>query len=100
MTWDARRLPFLWVYGEFGATDDAPYHNWFYTLALQRFSRDPFPATASLSKSAVSHHFDYPKDESLGITDAYCFDGAGDRLGPRTAALLRFLIGSRLNWCS
>jgi hypothetical protein len=24
VTWDARKLPFLWFYGEFGATNDAP----------------------------------------------------------------------------
>jgi len=42
VTWDARTLPFLWFYGEFGATNDAPYHNWFYTLALQPFSRNPY----------------------------------------------------------
>jgi len=36
----------------------------------------------------MSHHFDYPSDETLDITDAYCFDGAGDILSdilsPRT----------------
>ncbi len=33
----------------------------------------------------MSHHFDYPQDESLDITDAYCFAGAGGLLsGPRT----------------
>ncbi|MEV6170560.1 hypothetical protein AB0L99_20315 [Streptomyces sp. NPDC051954] len=32
----------------------------------------------------MSHHFDYPEDETLDITDAYCFAGAGDRHGPRT----------------
>ena len=42
VTWDARELPFLWFYGEFGATNEAPYHNWFYTLALQPFSRNPY----------------------------------------------------------
>jgi len=42
VTWDARTLPFLWFYGEFGVTDDAPHHNWFYTLALQPFSRNPY----------------------------------------------------------
>jgi hypothetical protein len=42
VTWDARKLPFLWFYGEFGATNDAPYHNRFYTLALQPFSRNPY----------------------------------------------------------
>jgi Domain of unknown function (DUF4331) len=26
----------------------------------------------------MSHHFDYPQDETLDITDAYCFAGAGD----------------------
>jgi hypothetical protein len=42
VTWDARKLPFLWFFGEFGATNDAPYHNRFYTLALQPFSRNPY----------------------------------------------------------
>jgi hypothetical protein len=42
VTWDALTLPFLWFYGEFGATKEAPYHNWFYTLALQPFSRNPY----------------------------------------------------------
>ncbi|HEV3283789.1 MAG TPA: hypothetical protein VG010_06265, partial [Solirubrobacteraceae bacterium] len=41
VTWDARKLPFLWFYGEFGATKDAPY-NRFYTLALEPFSRNPY----------------------------------------------------------
>ncbi|HEV3264374.1 MAG TPA: hypothetical protein VG014_02550 [Acidimicrobiales bacterium] len=42
VTWDARKLPFLWFYGEFGATSDVPYRNRFYTLALQPFSRNPY----------------------------------------------------------
>jgi len=45
VTWDARALPFLWFYGEFGSTDDAPYHDRFYTLALQPFSRIPYSRT-------------------------------------------------------
>jgi hypothetical protein len=32
----------------------------------------------------MSHHFDYPQDERLDISDAYCFAGASDRHGPRT----------------
>jgi hypothetical protein len=32
----------------------------------------------------MSHHFDYPQNETLDISDAYVFDGAGDRSGPRT----------------
>jgi hypothetical protein len=32
----------------------------------------------------MSHHFDYPADETLDISDAYCFAGPGDRHGPRT----------------
>ena len=42
VTWDAGKLPFLWFYGEFGATNQAPYHNCVYTLALQPFSRNPY----------------------------------------------------------
>jgi hypothetical protein len=41
VTWDARKLPYLWLYGEFGATKDAPYHR-FFTLALEPFSRNPY----------------------------------------------------------
>ena len=32
----------------------------------------------------MSHHFDYPEDETLDISDAFCFGGAGGRGGPRT----------------
>src|SRR5882757_6460467 len=32
----------------------------------------------------MSHHFDYPADETLDISDAYCFAGPGDLRGPRT----------------
>jgi hypothetical protein len=32
----------------------------------------------------MSHHFDYPQDERLDITDAYCFAGASHARGPRT----------------
>jgi hypothetical protein len=32
----------------------------------------------------MSQHFDYPQDETLDISDAYCFAGAGDMRGPRT----------------
>ena len=42
VTWDARTMPFLWLYGEFGATNAWPYHNRFYTLALQPMSANPF----------------------------------------------------------
>jgi len=43
VTWDAREFPFLWFYGEFGATNERPYHHWFYTLALQPLSANPYP---------------------------------------------------------
>jgi hypothetical protein len=46
VTWDARKLPILWLYGEYGGTDEAPFHNRFYTLALQAFSRDPYSREA------------------------------------------------------
>ena len=42
VTWDARKLPILWLYGEFGGTREAPYHNRFYTLALQPLSQNPY----------------------------------------------------------
>jgi hypothetical protein len=36
----------------------------------------------------MSHHFDYPQDERLDISDAYCFAGAGDAFGPRTVFVM------------
>jgi len=43
VTWDVRTLPILFLYGEFGATNEAPFHNRIYTLALQPLSRNPYP---------------------------------------------------------
>ena len=42
VAWDAGELPVLWMYAEFGGTDEAPYRDRFYTLALQPFSRNPY----------------------------------------------------------
>ena len=47
VTWDARKLPYLFVYGEFGGTDEEPYRNRFYSLALQPMSRNPYLPSAS-----------------------------------------------------
>jgi len=47
VTWDARKLPFLFLYGEFGATNEAPFHNLFYTLALQPYSSNPYSRNTS-----------------------------------------------------
>ena len=48
VTWDARKLPVLWVYGEFGATKEHPYRDRFYTLALQPLSRNPYPRSTTI----------------------------------------------------
>jgi hypothetical protein len=48
VTWDAGQLPVLWVYGEFGATKEAPYRDRFYTLALQPLSRNPYPRSTTI----------------------------------------------------
>jgi hypothetical protein len=48
VSWDAGKLPFLWLYGEFGATSGWPYHNRFYTLALQPMSRNPYATSTSI----------------------------------------------------
>ena len=42
VTWDARKLPYLFVHGEFGGTDEEPFKDRFYTLALQPMSRNPY----------------------------------------------------------
>jgi hypothetical protein len=47
VTWDAGKLPFLWFYGEFGATNEAPYDR-FYALALQPLSRNPYSRSTSI----------------------------------------------------
>jgi hypothetical protein len=39
--WDARHMPYLWVWGEWGASTQYPFWGRFYTLALEPFSRHP-----------------------------------------------------------
>jgi hypothetical protein len=48
VTWDAGAMPFLWLYGEFGATKAWPYHNRFYSLALQPMSRNPYSLATTI----------------------------------------------------
>jgi len=42
VAWDAGQFPVLWIYGEFGATTEAPFINRIYSLALQPLSRNPY----------------------------------------------------------
>ena len=49
VTWDASKLPYLFVYGEFGGTDEEPYRNRFYSLALQPMSRNPYLPSTSIN---------------------------------------------------
>ncbi len=46
--WDAGQLPVLWVYGEFGGTNESPYRDRFYTLALQPMSRNPYTRSTTI----------------------------------------------------
>jgi hypothetical protein len=48
VTWDASQMPYLWVYGEFGATKESPYRDRFYALALQPMSRNPYPRSTTI----------------------------------------------------
>ena len=48
VTWDARKLPYLFVHGEFGGTDEEPFRGRFYTLALQPMSRNPYSRGTAL----------------------------------------------------
>ena len=48
VTWDASTTPFLWLYGEFGASSKSPYDR-FYSLALQPMSRNPYSLATPLS---------------------------------------------------
>src|SRR5262249_52607359 len=47
VTWDASAMPFLWLYGEFGATKAWPYHR-FYSLALQPMSPNPYSLATTI----------------------------------------------------
>ena len=49
VTWDASTMPFLWVYGEFGAMKESPYRGRFYALALQPMSRNPYSRSTSIN---------------------------------------------------
>jgi hypothetical protein len=49
VTWDARKLPYLFVYGEFGGTDEEPFRGRFYSLALQPMSGNPYLRSTSMS---------------------------------------------------
>jgi hypothetical protein len=48
VAWDARKLPCLLVCGEFGGTDEEPFRDRFYTLALQPMSRNPYPRSTTI----------------------------------------------------
>jgi hypothetical protein len=46
--WDASKMPYLFVYGEFGGTDEEPFRDQFYTLALQPMSRNPYTRSTTI----------------------------------------------------
>jgi hypothetical protein len=46
--WDASTMPHLFVYGEFGGTDEEPFRDRFYTLALQPMSRNPYTRSTTI----------------------------------------------------
>lgn len=48
VTWDAGTMPFLWLYGEFGASSKSPYDR-FYSLALQPMFRNPYSLATTFS---------------------------------------------------
>ena len=46
--WDASKMPYLFVYGEFGGTDEEPFRDRFYTFALQPMSRNPYARSTTI----------------------------------------------------
>ena len=46
--WDAGKLPYLFVYGEFGGTDEEPFRDRFFTFALQPMSRNPYTGSTTI----------------------------------------------------
>jgi hypothetical protein len=49
VTWDARKLPYLFVYGEFGGSDEEPFRSQFYSLALQPMSGNPYLRSTAIA---------------------------------------------------
>ena len=47
--WDAGKMPHLFIYGEFGGTDEEPFRDRFYTLALQPMSRNPYTRSTTIA---------------------------------------------------
>lgn len=41
VTWDAKKLPYLWLWGEFGAWQEFPFMGQFFTIALEPLSHNP-----------------------------------------------------------
>jgi hypothetical protein len=46
--WEASKMPYLFVYGEFGGTDEEPFRDQFYSLALQPMSRNPYTRSTTI----------------------------------------------------
>jgi hypothetical protein len=46
--WEASKMPYLFVYGEFGGTDQEPFRDQFYSLALQPMSRNPYTRSITI----------------------------------------------------
>ena len=46
--WEASKMPYLFVYGEFGGTDEEPFRDQFYSLALQPMSRNPYTRSITI----------------------------------------------------
>ena len=47
--WEASKMPYLFVHGEFGGTDEEAFRDRFYTLALQPMSRNPYLRGTSIN---------------------------------------------------
>ena len=47
--WDAGKMPHLFIYGEFGGTDEEPFRDRFFTLALQPMSRNPYTRSTTIA---------------------------------------------------
>ena len=46
--WEASKMPYLFVFGEFGGTNQEPFRSRFYTLALQPMSRNPYTRSTAI----------------------------------------------------
>ena len=83
VTWDASTMPFLWLYGEFGATQQEPVRPVLLAGAAADVPQPLLPRHHhQLGAACLTTSTGQPRTQD--ISDVYCFAGPSDDDGPRT----------------